>query len=509
MTRLTAGSLIDSDTPGCFIAGQWAGGAGEVVTDRDPTDGDVLWQGRGATADQVDAAVGSAKAAFSSWRRTPYAERHAILVRYAEILQRDKAALAALIARETGKPRWECAAEMGAMIGKVKVTDKAWEARCSQRWITPGVADVVGVRRVKAHGPVVVFGPFNLPGHLPNGHMVPALLAGNTVILKPSEQTPAFGIAMVQRLLEAGLPAGCIQLVQGAKLTGIALTAHPDIRGLYFTGSSHVGQLIHRALAGRTEVVCALEMGGNNPLVLWPLPDWHQEDIEASALHVALSAYITGGQRCTCARRLIIPAGDKGDRLLDAIVRRIAQIKVDRWDADEQPLYGPLISERAADDTLAAWQSLIDLGGQPLVTPRRLPDLSPAAVSPGLVDLTGVPNVPDEEVFGPILRVFRADDWDHALALANATDYGLSAALIGGTRKNFEQFWNEIDAGICNWNRATTGALSSLPFGGTGLSGNHHPAGWTSVDYCVWPVASTERPAVAKPASLPPGVGPH
>lgn len=493
---------------GCFIEGSWIDGEGEAIVDIDPTDGDTIWRGHAATAAQVDRAVRSAAEAFTTWRHVPLEERHAILTRYAALMQRDKAELAALIARETGKPLWECTGEVGAMIGKIAVTKRAWDARCAERRITPGVADVVGVRRVKAHGPVVVFGPFNLPGHLPNGHMVPALLAGNTVILKPSEQTPATAIAMVERLLEAGLPAACIQLVQGAKETGVALSGHPSIRGLYFTGSSEVGRHIHRALGGRTEVVCALEMGGNNPLVIWPMPDWQDSDYEAAALHVVLSAYITGGQRCTCARRLIIPSSADGERLVAAVVARISQLHIDRWDAETQPLYGPLIHADAATATLAAWDELCALGGQPLVTPRRLPQLSDAAVSPALIDITNVAQPADKEVFGPLLRLIRVESFEAALTEANRSAYGLSAALIGGTREDFERFWAAVDAGICNWNRATTGALSSLPFGGTGLSGNHRPAGWTSVDYCAWPVASTERPTLAAPASIPPGVGP-
>ena len=202
-----------------------------------------------------------------------------------------------------------------------------------------------------------------------------------------------------------------------------------------------------------------------------------------------------------------MPDNAAGERLLAAVVSRVGQLRIDRWDAEPQPLYGPLINAAAVEMTLQAWQSLCALGGEPVMTPERLTALSPAALSPGLIDVTNVAALPDAEVFGPLLRLIRVADFDAALLEANRTAYGLSAALIGGTHTDFERFWAEVDAGICNWNRATTGALSTLPFGGTGLSGNHRPAGWTSVDYCAWPVASTERPVVAAPIGLPPGVG--
>ena len=484
----------------CFIDGRWVDGEGVEIVDVDPTNGAVLWSGRGATEAQVDRALQSATKAFESWRLHDGEQRLVILRRYADLIARDKENFATLIARETGKPRWECLAEVGAMVAKVRVSANALSQRCGEQVLEIEGADFVGRKRYKPHGPVVVFAPYNLPGHLPNGHFVPALLAGNTIVLKPSEQTPQSGIFMVERLLEAGLPSGCIQLLQGGRETGVALSSHPAIRGLFFTGSSGVGRAIHRALAGRVEVICALEMGGNNPLVVW-----RPDDVQAAAVHVVLSAFITSGQRCTCARRLIVPDDADGDALIEAVCARIGELHIGPWDDDPQPFFGPLISEGAANAMVQAWQDLVARGGQPIVELGRLP-LSPAALSPGLIDVTAIDAVPDEEIFGPVLQVIRVADFEAALKTANATQFGLSAALIGGSRQDFERFHSSVEAGICNWNRPTTGALSSLPFGGSGSSGNHRPAGWHSVDYCAWPVAATESEHCTIPATLPPGI---
>ena len=484
----------------CFIAGRWVDGEGIEIVDVDPTNGEVLWSGRGATDTQVDDALQSAVVAFESWRLRGRDERLAILRRYGDLIERDKEDFATLIAHETGKPLWECRAEVGAMVAKVQGSANALEQRCAEQVLEIAGADFVGRKRYKPHGPVVVFAPYNLPGHLPNGHFVPALLAGNTIVLKPSEQTPLSGIFMVEHLLEAGLPQGCIQLLQGGRETGVALSSHPAIRGLFFTGSSTVGRAIHRALAGRVEVICALEMGGNNPLVVW-----RPEDVAAAAVNVVLSAFITSGQRCTCARRLIVPADSDGDALLEDVCARLGELRIGPWNGDPQPFFGPLISEAAADATVQAWRELVALGGQPIVELGRLP-FSPAALSPGIIDVTAIDAVPDEEIFGPVLQVIRVADFEAALNAANETQFGLSASLIGGSRQDYERFYSSVKAGICNWNRPTTGALSSLPFGGAGASGNHRPAGWHSVDYCSWPVAATEATHVALPPTLPQGI---
>ena len=228
------------------------------------------------------------------------------------------------------------------MVGKIDLSAKAYEERTGVV-AKPAPAGSEAWLRHRPHGVVAVFGPYNFPGHLPNGHIVPALLAGNTVVFKPSELTPMVAELTIKCWLAAGLPAGVINLVQGAKETGIALANHQDIDGLFFTGSSATGNLLHQQYAGRPDKILALEMGGNNPLVVGDVAD------RRAAIHeIVQSAYISAGQRCTCARRLYLPADEQGDALLADLTSAVSKIRVGAYDAQPQPFMGALISPQAA-----------------------------------------------------------------------------------------------------------------------------------------------------------------
>ncbi|GHC14585.1 N-succinylglutamate 5-semialdehyde dehydrogenase [Kushneria pakistanensis] len=487
-----------------LVGGQWVSGEGDAFDKHDPVSGERLWQGRGASATQVDRAVIAAREAFPAWARQPLEARIALLEAFRERLEHYRNVLADTIARETGKPRWEAGTEVQAMIGKIAISIAAWHERTPTR-----VRDNAGVRAVvrhRPHGVMAVFGPYNFPGHLPNGHIVPALLAGNTVVFKPSELTPATADLVLSCWQEAGLPSGVINLVQGGIETGQALAGHAGIDGLLFTGSEGTGRRLHEGMGGRLETVLALELGGNNPLLVHDVPD----NIEAAVLTIVQSAYLSGGQRCTCARRLLVPEGDQGDRLIEALQRSLATLVVgpqfDGLDGhgEQEPFYSGLVSPAAAQKMLDAQQQLESMGARVL---SRMAFVKEGAslVSPGLIDVTGI-DVPDEEYFGPLLKVTRFKNWEAAIDEANNTRFGLAAGLIGGTSDIWEDFVLRIRAGIVNWNRQTTGAASDAPFGGVGASGNHRPSAWYAADYCAWPVASMESDTLVLPDQLPPGV---
>ncbi|QEM83088.1 succinylglutamate-semialdehyde dehydrogenase [Halomonas binhaiensis] len=480
-----------------LIDGQWQDGQGDVFTKIDPVSGEALWQGAAASAEQVASAVAAARRAFSTWARSPQEQRQALVERFREVLETHREDLAASIAHETGKPLWEARTEVGAMIGKVALSIRAREERTGER--ERDLGDSHAVLRHRPHGVMAIFGPYNFPGHLPNGHIIPALLAGNTVVFKPSEQTPQTADLTLQCWLEAGLPDGVINLVQGAAEVGQALSADLGIDGLLFTGSAKVGGLLHRQFAGQMGKVLALELGGNNPLVVKDVPN---ED--AAVLTILQSAFLSGGQRCTCARRLMIPEGASGDSLVASLTRAIERLRVADPFSEEAPFYGGLVSVAAADGLLAAQDDLENRGGKVLARMTRLKE-GTSLLSPGLVDVTGV-DVPDEEHFGPLLKVYRYKSWDEALQLANDTRYGLSAGLIGGERADWDDFLLHIRAGIINWNRQTTGASGDAPFGGVGDSGNHRPSAFYAADYCAYPVASVESEDLNLPDKLPPGV---
>jgi len=481
-----------------LIDGRWEPGTGDPLASRNPVTGEVVWQGRAAGAAQVAAAVGAARRAFAAWRDLGFDARLAIARRFGERLGAEADALAAAIGRETGKPRWEAATEVQSMIGKVEISARAHGERTGAR--ESGAAGARAVVRHRPHGVLAVLGPYNFPGHLPNGHIVPALLAGNTVVFKPSELAPGVARATARLWQAAGLPPGVLDLVQGGRETGAALAAQPDLDGLLFTGSRAAGAALHRQLAGQPERILALEMGGNNPLVVHEVAD-----LDAAVYTIVSSAFLSAGQRCTCARRLLVPAGAAGDALLARLVEVSARLVAGRWDDEPPPYMGALITPARAEQLLGAQAALVARGARPLLEMRSLAP-GTGLVGAGLLDVSAVAALPDEEHFGPLLQVQRPRDFEEALWLANATRFGLAAGLVSDDPALWERFWRAARAGVVNWNRPLTGASSAAPFGGIGWSGNHRPSAYYAADYCAYPVAGLEAPRPERPAALPPGL---
>jgi succinylglutamic semialdehyde dehydrogenase len=461
-----------------------------------PYDGTLLWEGAAADEPEVAAAVARARAAQPGWAATPLDTRLAIVRAFKAAVEAEADAFARLIAAETGKPFWEAKTEVASVAGKVEISITAHAERTGSRE-GPFKADPAGASqalRHKPHGVLAVLGPYNFPAHLPNGHIVPALIAGNALVFKPSEQTPAVGAFMASLWAKAGLPAGLLQVVQGAAATGRALAA-ADTDGLLFTGSAPTGAALARQFAETPHKILALEMGGNNPLVVW---NTDPADLETVAAIVVQSAFLSAGQRCTCARRLIVEDGAH-EALLDAVVALADRLVIDQPFADPAPFMGCVIDNRAADRLLSASGEIHGKTIRPLL---RLHDGLPF-LTPGIADVTGL-CLTDEELFGPFLQLVRVPDFDAAIGAANATRFGLSAALVGGDRALYERFWAGSRAGVVNWNRPTNGAASNAPFGGIGLSGNHRPSAYYAADYCAWPVASVE--AEAPFLAMPQGV---
>jgi len=471
-----------------FINGVWRKGRGATFTSVDPSTGAVIFQGDAATKDDVAEAVSAARAAFPGWAMTPLEKRIEIMARYRDIIQRDGEALARLISEETGKPFWETKTEAASVAGKVDISVRAYHERTGTVETATGATR--GVLRHKPHGVLAVLGPFNFPAHLPNGHIVPALIAGNTIVFKPSELAPGPGAFIVRAMEEAGVPKGVINLVQGAREAGEALAGDDRIDGLLFTGGAKTGLALHKAFADKLEKIIALELGGNNPLI-W----WDTDDIDAAAFTVVQSAFLTSGQRCTCARRLIVPEGDKGDRYVDVLAKLVDRIIVGAPFDEPHPFMGPVISAKAAEGLERAFDFRVDQGGEAIRT-LSVQDDGGAFVSPGIVDLTRADAIPDEEHFGPMLQIYRVKTFDDAIERANATKFGLSAGLLSDDAKKWDQFFALSRAGIVNWNRQTTGASSAAPFGGVGHSGNHRPSAFYAADYCAYPVASMEGEAL-------------
>lgn len=481
-----------------YIDGQWREGAGSSFDSIDPVAGRACWSGRAATVEDVDAAFVAARAALEGWADRTVEQRAAYIEAFVEQLREDRETFAKTISGETGKPMWESRTEVDAMLGKGPTSIAAYHERRAP--VTVDVAGGRGHTFYKPHGVVAVFGPFNLPGHLPNGHIMPALIAGNTIVFKPSERTPGVASRMVELWHRAGLPPGVLNLVQGARETGQCIVGHSQLDGLFFTGSFAAGRAINRALADTPGKIVALEMGGNNPLIVDRVGD-----VEAAAYHTILSAFITAGQRCTCARRLILPEGAQGDDFLDRLVAMAGEVRVGGPHDEPEPFMGPVISAQAADGVLDAQQKLLQEGGKVILPMRRL-ERSSAMLTPGIVDVTDMSQRVDEEVFGPLLQVIRVRDFEAALDEANNTAFGLAAGLLSDDAARFDRFYKRIRAGVLSWNRQTTGASGKLPFGGVGQSGNHRPSGYFAADYSAYPVALLEREHLVMPEKTLPGV---
>ncbi len=447
----------------------------------EPATGEELWRG---THGDVDDAVSRARGAWPAWAALPLADRIDLVRRFANEIKREGDDLAELIAREAGKPLWDARSEVDAVIAKVDISVSAYAERTGKKKHDSALNGSTALRH-KPHGVMVVLGPYNFPAHLPNGHIIPALIAGNAVLFKPSEKTPAVGEALIGFFHRAGVPADVVQVVIGGPAEGQALVAHPGTDGVLFTGSAQVGIAINRKLASNPGKIVALEMGGNNPIVVTDTPKL----ADAAAL-IVQSAFTTAGQRCTAARRLIVKES-MYDALMAELVPLTRKLIVGDPLAGQQPFMGPVIDNATADLLMESFLALLTAGGRPLAHMRRIyPDLP--FLTPGIIDTTAVPERPDIELFGPILQVIRVPDLDSAIAEANNTRFGLSASLIGGSPEDYGRFWANIRAGIINWNRPTSGASSAAPFGGIGLSGNHRPAAYYAADYCAYPVASNE-----------------
>ncbi len=453
----------------------------DEILSYEPATGVLLWR---HPIGDVDAEVGMARGGWAGWASKPLAFRIETMRRFANVVRQRNDEFTDLIARETGKPVWEARSEVETVIAKVDISVSAYAERTAQRRMEAPMNSRVALRH-KPHGVLAVLGPYNFPAHLPNGHIVPALIAGNAVVFKPSEKTPATGAFLVECYRAAGVPEDCIRLLVGGPAEGKALAAHPDIDGLLFTGSAHTGLALNRAFAEKPEKILALEMGGNNPIMVWDTPDLH-----TAAVLVVQSAFTTAGQRCTAARRLIVQER-LAQPLLDTIETMITRIIVDHPHANPAPFMGPVIDNDAADQLTESFLALLMRGGRPIRHLERPVDTLPF-LRPAMIDVTDMADRPDLELFGPILQVFRTDDFDAAIAEANNTRYGLSAALISQTPSLYDRFWANIRAGIVNWNKPTNGASSGAPFGGVGWSGNHRPSAYYAADYCAYPVVSSE-----------------
>jgi succinylglutamic semialdehyde dehydrogenase len=453
---------------------------GEIVS-FEPATGSELWRGRIGDAEDV---VSRARRAWPLWAAQPLSTRIELLRRFANEVRKESDKLSDLIARETGKPLWEARSEVDSVVDKVEVSVRAYAERTAQRKLDSALNGTSAVRH-KPHGVVAVISPYNMPALLPAAQIIPALIAGNVVVFKPSEKAPATGDLLTRCFHRAGISAAVVQVMFGGPEQGQTLALHDGVDGVLFTGSAHAGVSINRKLASNPGKVVALELGGNNPIVVWDTPK-----IVDAATIVVQSAFTSAGQRCSSARRLIVKS-----TMYDAViteVRRLTERLIVGAPFDTPtPFMGPVIDNVAADGLTESFVYLLSNGGRAIKHMARLREDLPF-VSPAIIDVTKIDERPDVELFGPLLQVVAVDDFDEAIAEANNTRFGLVASLLGGSPQDYNRFWANVRAGVVNWNRPTIGENAGAPFGGTGLSGNNRPGGYYMADSCAYPVSSVE-----------------
>jgi len=447
----------------------------------------------------VDEAVASANRAKRAWADTSQQDRNAAVLRLKAELGKREASFVDLISREVGKPRWEALTEHKAMVAKADVTLNEGLKLIAN--FTP--SGLSGECRFRPHGVLAVIGPFNFPGHLPNGHIIPALAAGNCVVFKPSEVTPGVGQLYAEAVHASGLPAGVFQLVQGARSVGERLSSIAGIDGILFTGSHAVGAAIQHANAENPGKILALELGGKNcSLVL------EDADFDKAVYDVLFSAYVTSGQRCSATSRALVHKS-----LVDRFTARMAELVKTLVVGDPSRadvFMGPVTTAAGLEKFLAGCAEGEREGAEAIVPAGRFQaEHKGHYAQPALHRVNKIVNTSKyqrEELFGPDLAIYAIDDLDHGIAMANAVDYGLTAGVFTRDAATFERCAARIEAGVINWNAPTVGSSSRLPFGGLKRSGNHRPAGVFSSLYCAYPIAITRGEASLDRKVVAPGV---
>ncbi len=468
---------------GNFINGAFVAPAGQTMVSRNPAaDGAIVFE-TGYTAAAAATAVQAAAAAQPAWAALGQAARWAHLERFKAAIAARTNELADAIVIETGKLRSEAKVEIQTLLNRFDLVRGAFAADVREGAVAPGET-----LRYQALGVVGVIGPFNFPLHLCHAHVIPALLAGNAVVVKPSDLTPLCGQRYAEAAQAAGLPPGVLNMVVGTGEVGAALLAQPALHGLCFTGSWHVGRRILESTLDRPDILVALEMGGKNACVV--LDD---ASLRQAVHEVLVGGYLSAGQRCTGTDRVLVHRGI-ADRFITALRDAAAALRFGQPE-DASVFAGPVVSDGALRKLEVAIDAARAAGAEPLLPGERLPGGSFRSASlhqlpRGVHHVAGYTDV---EVFGPDLCVEIVEDDDEAIAILKASPTGFAGAVFTASAARFERFFAEVRTGILNRNRSTNLASPKLPFGGVGTSGNYRPAGAWAHRNVMAPVAMLEN----------------
>jgi succinylglutamic semialdehyde dehydrogenase len=448
-----------------------------------------LWEA-GVYYEHIEKVIESAQKGFDIWRKFSFEERIQYLKKYQEIVRARKDDIAMALALEVGKPLWEAKTEAAALDSKVTVTITDSLERIKQETITDVMPKIDGHVVYKPLGPCFVIGPFNFPCHLANGQILSALLAGNSIIFKPSEKTIYSAQLMIECLHQAGFPEGVVNFINGTGYTAGKITSDKRIRGVFFTGSKGVGLKILENTYKDMGKLVALELGGKNSTIIH-----HDTNISHALPELLRACFLTSGQRCTSTSMILVHRKIEQE-FISQFKALTEKIRVGHPTKSNDPFMGPLIDEQAEKLYFEFCQYGKNEGAEEIVSPKKL-DLGFEGyyVSPSIhyakkPDLKG--KFIQEEIFGPNCFFIPYDDIEEAIKIANCTEYGLAASVFTRDPEIYNLCLRDIDSGLLNLNRSTVGATARLPFGGVKNSGNHHPAAVAMIDHCVSSVASLE-----------------
>lgn len=484
---------------GEFVQGRRKDEAWEIVSPADFNDQVITIE---SSYENVDLACVAAEKAYLPWAKKTQAERVDHLLRLKAVFDSRKEEMAQLISREMGKPLWESRTEAAALGSKITITVEHSSKLIQEERVTNALPSVDGVIRYKPRGVMAVLGPFNFPAHLPNGHVIPALLAGNTVVMKPSDKTPAVGQLYAEMIDQAGFPAGVFNLVQGKAEVGRRLIRHEKVDGILFTGSYEVGLKIKQDTNDHYWKILALEMGGKNTTVVW-----NDADIPKAVYETLVGAYMTTGQRCSCTSRVVLHPSIE-EKFLRDFHDAAKLLEIGHWSQDV--FMGPLAGQDSAEKYLRFLDIAKREGADILMRGKALEREQPGCyVTPSIFKVKNLDPqsvYQKTEIFGPNVAVYTTDDFSEAVKIINHGGYGLVTALFSRNEDLYNRTLLEAKVGLVNWNRTTNGASSRLPFGGIGKSGNDRPSGHFAVQYCTVPVASLEDHGGFDATKILPGI---